>query len=37
MGVLLTIALFYTLICTFFVLPSLMGPVRKRRSGHAAE
>jgi uncharacterized protein len=31
MGILLTIALFYTLICTFFVLPSLMGPVRQRR------
>ena len=31
MGILLTIALFFTLICTFFVLPSLMGPVRKHR------
>ena len=30
MGVLLTIALGYTLLCTFFVLPSLMGPVRRR-------
>ncbi len=28
MGVLLTIALGYTLFCTFFVLPALMGPVR---------
>jgi len=36
MGVLLTIALFYTLVCTFFVLPALMGPVRKRRNRHAA-
>ena len=31
MGILLTIALFFTLVCTFFVLPSLMGPVRKHR------
>jgi len=31
MGVLLTIALGYTLLCTFFVLPSLMGPVRRRQ------
>jgi hypothetical protein len=30
MGILLTIALGYTLLCTFFVLPSLMGPVRRR-------
>jgi hopanoid biosynthesis associated RND transporter like protein HpnN len=30
MGVLLTIALGYTLLCTFFVLPALMGPVRRR-------
>lgn len=30
MGVLLTIALGYTLFCTFFVLPALMGPVRRR-------
>ncbi len=35
MGILLTIALFYTLICTFFVLPSLMGPVRKHRKRRA--
>ncbi len=30
MGMLLTIALGYTLFCTFFVLPALMGPVRRR-------
>ena len=36
MGILLTIALFYTLICTFFVLPSLMGPVRKHRKRRRA-
>jgi len=30
MGILLTISLFYTLLCTFFVLPALMGPVRRR-------
>ncbi|HVM78535.1 MAG TPA: MMPL family transporter [Stellaceae bacterium] len=30
MGILLTIALGYTLLCTFLVLPSLMGPVRRR-------
>ena len=35
MGILLTIALFFTLICTFFVLPSLMGPVRKHRKRRA--
>ena len=35
MGILLTIALFHTLICTFFVLPSLMGPVRKYRKRRA--
>jgi len=29
MGKLLTVALFYTLLCTFFVLPALMGPVRR--------
>jgi hopanoid biosynthesis associated RND transporter like protein HpnN len=28
MGKLLTIALFYTLVCTFFVLPALLGPVK---------
>ncbi|MGH7125086.1 MAG: MMPL family transporter [Stellaceae bacterium] len=36
MGILLTIALFYTLVCTFFVLPSLMGPVRKHRKRRRA-
>jgi uncharacterized protein len=30
MGKLLTLALFYTLICTFFVLPALLGPVKQR-------
>ncbi|HMK68041.1 MAG TPA: MMPL family transporter, partial [Stellaceae bacterium] len=30
MGVLLTIALGYTLFCTFFVLPALLGPVKPR-------
>jgi uncharacterized protein len=30
MGKLLTLALFYTLICTFFVLPALLGPVKRR-------
>jgi uncharacterized protein len=35
MGILLTIALFFTLICTFFVLPALMGPVRKHRKRKA--
>ncbi|HEX6842644.1 MAG TPA: MMPL family transporter, partial [Stellaceae bacterium] len=29
MGKLLTLALFYTLLCTFFVLPALLGPVRR--------
>ena len=29
MGKLLTVALFYTLVCTFFVLPALLGPVKK--------
>jgi len=29
MGKLLTIALIYTLLCTLFVLPSLLGPVKK--------
>ncbi len=29
MGKLLTLALFYTLICTFFVLPPLLGPVKQ--------
>ncbi len=28
MGTLLTLALFYTLLCTLFVLPALLGPVR---------
>jgi predicted RND superfamily exporter protein len=28
MGKLLTLALLYTLLCTFFVLPALLGPVR---------
>jgi hopanoid biosynthesis associated RND transporter like protein HpnN len=28
MGKLLTLALFYTLLCTFFVLPALLGPAR---------
>ena len=28
MGILLTISLFYTLVCTFLVLPALMGPAR---------
>jgi len=28
MGKLLTIALFYTLVCTFFVLPPLLGTFR---------
>jgi uncharacterized protein len=31
MGILLTISLFYTLLCTFFVLPALMGAPRRRR------
>ncbi len=31
MGKLLTLALFYTLLCTFFVLPALLGPVRRQR------
>jgi uncharacterized protein len=30
MGKLLTLALFYTLICTFLVLPALLGPVKQR-------
>src|SRR5580658_9941373 len=30
MGKLLTLALFYTLLCTFFVLPALLGPVTKK-------
>ncbi|HZB93016.1 MAG TPA: MMPL family transporter [Stellaceae bacterium] len=30
MGKLLTLALFYTLLCTFFVLPALLGPVKER-------
>ena len=29
MGKLLTLALLYTLLCTFFVLPALLGPVRR--------
>jgi hopanoid biosynthesis associated RND transporter like protein HpnN len=29
MGKLLTIALFFTLVCTFFVLPALLGPVKR--------
>ncbi|HYM02206.1 MAG TPA: MMPL family transporter [Stellaceae bacterium] len=29
MGKLLTLALFFTLICTFFVLPAMLGPVRR--------
>lgn len=29
MGKLLTVALFYTLLCTFFVLPALLGPARE--------
>jgi hopanoid biosynthesis associated RND transporter like protein HpnN len=29
MGTLLTLALFYTLVCTFFVLPALLGPVKR--------
>jgi uncharacterized protein len=35
MGKLLTLALFYTLLCTFFVLPALLGPVSSEsdRSG----
>ena len=32
MGTLLTIALFYTLLCTFFVLPALLGPVKQARA-----
>lgn len=32
MGTLLTIALFYTLICSFFVLPSLLGEVNPERA-----
>ena len=30
MGKLLTVALFYTLACTFLVLPALLGPVKER-------
>jgi hopanoid biosynthesis associated RND transporter like protein HpnN len=30
MGKLLTIALFFTVLCTFVVLPALLGPVRRR-------
>jgi hopanoid biosynthesis associated RND transporter like protein HpnN len=30
MGTLLILALFYTLLCTFFVLPALLGPVKQR-------
>ena len=36
MGKLLTLALFYTLLCSFFVLPALLGPVRPERA-HAAQ
>jgi uncharacterized protein len=32
MGTLLTIALFYTLVCSFFVLPSLLGAVKPERA-----
>jgi uncharacterized protein len=30
MGTLLILSLFYTLLCTFFVLPALLGPVKQR-------
>jgi uncharacterized protein len=30
MGKLLTVALFYTLVCTFLVLPALLGPIKER-------
>jgi len=30
MGILLIISLFHTLLCTFFVLPALMGPAKRR-------
>ncbi|MBV9521925.1 MAG: MMPL family transporter, partial [Alphaproteobacteria bacterium] len=30
MGRLLTLSLFYTLLCTLFVLPALLGPVKRR-------
>jgi hopanoid biosynthesis associated RND transporter like protein HpnN len=32
MGLLLTIGLFYTLVCTLFVLPALLGPVTSREA-----
>ena len=32
MGKLLMLSLFYTLICTFFVLPALLGPVKEKQS-----
>ena len=35
MGKLLSIALGYTLVCTFFVLPALLGPVREEREDQA--
>ena len=31
MGKLLTLSLFYTLVCTFFVLPALLGPVMQEQ------
>jgi uncharacterized protein len=33
MGKLLMLSLFYTLICTFFVLPALLGPVKQEQTG----
>jgi hopanoid biosynthesis associated RND transporter like protein HpnN len=37
MGKLLTLALLYTLLCTFFVLPALLGPVRSAESKAAVQ
>jgi uncharacterized protein len=37
MGKLLTLALLYTLLCTFFVLPALLGPVRAAESKAAVQ
>jgi predicted RND superfamily exporter protein len=31
MGKLLMLSLFYTLVCTFFVLPALLGPVKQEQ------
>jgi len=29
------LSLFYTLVCTFFVLPALLGPVKQKQSAAA--